>query len=98
MEVLITAGEARRLVNNLLNAPIAPGKYSHFINVGTDHILNALDQNYFRGQLADGIGCFKYLRGRLRKWQNPVYKQLGEQSERTRCGHSYRDRRCRLPL
>lgn len=63
MDIAITASEARRLVNNLLNAPIAPGKYSHFINVGTDHILDALDQNYFRGQLADGVGCFKYLEG-----------------------------------
>lgn len=63
MEMLLDANDARRLVRNLLNAPIAPGKYSHFINVGTDHILDALDQNYFRGALADGIGCFKYLEG-----------------------------------
>jgi hypothetical protein len=63
MDIAITASDARRLVRNLLNAPIAPGKDSHFINVGTDHILDALDQNYFRGELADGIGCFKYLEG-----------------------------------
>jgi len=63
VEMLLDANDARRLVRNLLNAPIAPGKYSHFINVGTDHILDALDQNYFRGALADGIGCFKYLEG-----------------------------------
>ncbi|HJU19745.1 MAG TPA: BREX system ATP-binding domain-containing protein [Stellaceae bacterium] len=63
MEITITKSDAHRLVKTLLNAPIAPGKYSHFINVGTDHILDALDQNYFRGELADGIGCFKYLEG-----------------------------------
>lgn len=63
MEVAITPADARRLVSKLLNAPIAPGNYSHFINVGTDHILDALDENYFRGELADGIGCFKYLEG-----------------------------------
>lgn len=63
MDIAIDKGDARRLVNTLLNAPIAPGRYSHFINVGTDHILDALDQNYFRGELADGIGCFKYLEG-----------------------------------
>lgn len=63
MDVLISPIDARRLVSTLLNSPIAPGKYSHFINVGTDHILDALDQNYFRGELADGIGCFKYLEG-----------------------------------
>ncbi|MGB6561245.1 MAG: BREX system ATP-binding domain-containing protein [Candidatus Binataceae bacterium] len=63
MEVAISKGDATRLVNKLLNSPIAPDKYSHFINVGTDDILDALDQNYFRGELADGIGCFKYLEG-----------------------------------
>ena len=63
MEVAITPTDARRLVGRLLGAPIAPGNYSHFINVGTDHILDALDENYFRGELADGIGCFKYLEG-----------------------------------
>lgn len=63
MEVAINKVDAKRVVNRLLNAPIAPGEYSHFLNVGTDHILDALDQNYFRGELADGIGCFKYLEG-----------------------------------
>jgi hypothetical protein len=63
LDIAISKGDANRLVKTLLNSPIAPGKYSHFINVGTDHILDALDQNYFRGELADGIGCFKYLEG-----------------------------------
>lgn len=63
MDIAISKGDAHRVVRTLLGAPIAPGKYSHFINVGTDHILDALDQNYFRGDLADGIGCFKYLEG-----------------------------------
>ena len=63
MEVAISKIDAKRLASGLLNSPIAPGKYSHFINVGTDHILDALDYNYFRGELADGIGCFKYLEG-----------------------------------
>lgn len=63
MDILINKGDARRVVSGLLNSPIAPGRYSHFMNVGTDHILDALDHNYFRGELADGIGCFKYLEG-----------------------------------
>ncbi|MER8428530.1 BREX system ATP-binding domain-containing protein [Mesorhizobium sp. M0633] len=63
MEVAINKIDAKHLVKGLLNSPIAPGKYSHFINVGTDHILDALDHNYFRGDLAEGIGCFKYLEG-----------------------------------
>lgn len=63
MAVAIDRGDAQRLLRLLMNSPIAPGKYSYFINVGTDCILDALDQNYFRGQLADGLGCFKYLEG-----------------------------------
>ena len=63
MDIVVNPIDARRLVSQLLNSPIAPGKYSHIMNVGTDYILDALDQNYFRGELADGIGCFKYLEG-----------------------------------
>lgn len=63
MNVAINTTDARRLLNALMNSPIAPGRYSYFINVGTDHILDALDHNYFRGQLAEGLGCFKYLEG-----------------------------------
>jgi hypothetical protein len=63
LEVAINKGDATRVMRKLLSSPIAPGEYSHFINVGTDHILDALDQNYFRGELADGLGCFKYLEG-----------------------------------
>jgi len=61
--ILIDKSDAKRLIQKLLNAPIAPGRDSYFINVGTEPIINALDQNYFRGDLADGIGCFKYLEG-----------------------------------
>lgn len=63
MEVAISKGDATRVVRKLLSSPIAPGGYSHFINVGTEHIIDALDHNYFRGELADGLGCFKYLEG-----------------------------------
>ena len=63
MTILIDKSDAKRLIQKLLNAPIAPGRDSYFINVGTEPIINALDQNYFRGDLADGIGCFKYLEG-----------------------------------
>ena len=63
MTILIDKSDAKRLIQKLLNAPIAPGRDSYFINVGTEPIIDALDQNYFRGDLADGIGCFKYLEG-----------------------------------
>src|ERR1700680_1759969 len=59
----VNSVDARRIIAKLLNAPIAPGHYSHVINVGTDNMLDALEENYFRGQLADGLGCFKYLEG-----------------------------------
>lgn len=63
MTILIDKSDAKRLIQKLLNAPIAPGRDSYFINVGTESIIDALDRNYFRGDLADGIGCFKYLEG-----------------------------------
>jgi hypothetical protein len=63
LNIGISPGDAKHLARVLLNNPIAPGRYSRFINAGTEDILDALDLNYFRGQLADGIGCFKYLEG-----------------------------------
>lgn len=63
MDIAISKADALRLIKKLLNAPIAPDRYSHFINVGTGDIIDALDQNYFRGELAEGLGCFKYLEG-----------------------------------
>lgn len=63
MPDLIDRGEARRIRQMLLNSPHAPGVYSHFINVGTNNILDVLEKNYFETSLADGISCFKYLQG-----------------------------------
>ncbi len=63
MNISISRPDAQNVITQLLNSPIAPGAYSHFINVGTDPILNSLETNYFRGALADGISCFKYLEG-----------------------------------
>jgi hypothetical protein len=62
-EDLIDKNEAQRIRMMLLNSPHAPGVYSHFINVGTNDILDILDRNYFEGALAEGISCFKYLQG-----------------------------------
>lgn len=80
MDIAITKGEAHRLVRTLLNAPIAPGRYSHFINAGTKHILDALDQNYFRGELADGIGCFKYLEGHYGSGKTQFIQSLAQRA------------------
>jgi hypothetical protein len=63
MTVEVTSQQARKIRNQLLNAPVAPGFYSYLINVGTVGILEALEENYFHGELADGIGCFKFVEG-----------------------------------
>lgn len=63
MPDLIDRTEAQRIRIMLLNSPHAPGVYSHFINVGTNNILDVLEKNYFQNALSDGISCFKYLQG-----------------------------------
>ena len=64
MNSKISQSEARNLATKLQQAPVAPGRgYSHLINVGTEHILDSLEENYFNFALEEGIGCFKYLEG-----------------------------------
>ncbi|MQM31193.1 MAG: hypothetical protein CRU78_11985 [Candidatus Accumulibacter phosphatis] len=59
----IDRDEARRIRANLLDAPLAPGGYSHFINAGTDWVLDILEREYFKQRLPANAGCFKYLQG-----------------------------------
>ncbi|WP_299161015.1 BREX system ATP-binding domain-containing protein [Accumulibacter sp.] len=59
----IDKDEAQRICSILLSAPLAPGGYSHFINVGTDWVLDILEREYFRQRLPAGAACFKYLQG-----------------------------------
>jgi hypothetical protein len=59
----IDRDEAERIKANLLGAPLAPGGYSHFINAGTDWILDILEKEYFKQRLPTGTACFKYLEG-----------------------------------
>src|SRR5581483_9270486 len=63
MNADIAPQQARRLKSSLMNAPVAPGGLAPVINVGTDAILDVLEQHYFLRDLADGISCFKYLEG-----------------------------------
>ena len=77
----LTRTEARRLVNKLSNAPIAPGQYSHLINVGTENVLDTLDDNYFKDELADGIGCFKYLEGDYGSGKTQFIYSLAERAK-----------------
>ena len=63
MDESISKKDARKLWRKLCNSPIAPGREAWIINVGTNPILDSLEKNYFCGDLADGLGTFKYLEG-----------------------------------
>ena len=81
--------EAIRIRAHLVANPVAPGVYSHFINVGTNKIIDTLEQNYFVNEMPLGISCFKYLQGyygsgktqfinslAARAWQNNVVTSI----------------------
>jgi len=81
--------EAIRIRAQLIANPVAPGVYSHFINVGTNNIIDTLEENYFRTEMPLGISCFKYLQGyygsgktqfinslAARAWQNNVVSSI----------------------
>ena len=44
-------------------APIAPGYLAPLINVGTDQILDVLEEQYLKEALVEGVSSFKYLEG-----------------------------------
>ncbi|MGD9976163.1 MAG: BREX system ATP-binding domain-containing protein [Desulfatirhabdiaceae bacterium] len=81
--------EAIRISTKLQANPVAPGVYSHFINVGTNSIIDALENHYFRGAMSVGISSFKYLQGyygsgktqfihslAARAWQNSIVTSI----------------------
>jgi hypothetical protein len=64
MVIDMTPNYARQLRARLMNAPVAPGgELAAAINVGTDRLLDVLEEQYFARELAEGISCFKYLEG-----------------------------------
>ena len=63
MTVEISKINAKRIRNKLMNFAVAPGQFAHFINAGTEEILNVLEKEYFQEELVEGISCFKYLEG-----------------------------------
>ena len=63
MPAEMSRSKAYQVRQQLLNSPVAPGTYSHFINAGTENLLNILEKNYFTSDLAEGISCFKYVEG-----------------------------------
>jgi hypothetical protein len=59
----LTPQQARLLKSRLIAAPVAPGHLAHLINVGTDRILDVLEDQYFKEELSEGVSSFKYLEG-----------------------------------
>jgi hypothetical protein len=60
MTTPFSAPEATLIFENLSNAPTPPGGYAHFINVGTDFLLDIIEKRYFEEQLSKGLGsCLK---------------------------------------
>jgi len=84
--MLLDKSEAKSICSKLLSNPVAPGLYSHLINVGTNSIINTLENNYFK---EDGVPSFKYLQGyygsgktqfinslAARAWQNNIVTSI----------------------
>jgi len=82
MPIDISQNQAQFIKQQLLNFPVAPGVYSHFINAGTDRILDILEENYFRSELAQGISCFKYLQGDYGTGKTQFINCLAERAHR----------------
>lgn len=72
--------DAKRIRNKLLNAPVAPGGYAHFLNAGTEKILSILEENYFQEELPEGISCFKYLEGDYGSGKTQFIHSLAERA------------------
>jgi len=77
-----SAPEARLIFQNLSNAPTPPGGYAHFINVGTDHLLDIIERQYFASQLGQGLGSFKYLQAGYGGGKTQFILSLAERAQR----------------
>ena len=82
MTLSFSKPEAVEILEKLSNAPIAPGGYAHFINVGTDPLLDILEEYYFREQLAKGLGSFKYLQAGYGGGKTQFILSLAERAQR----------------
>lgn len=78
----LTRQDASRLKSKLMNAPVAPGLLSPFINVGTDHLLDVLEDQYFKHELAEGISCFRYLEGDYGSGKSQFIQCLADRAHR----------------
>jgi len=82
MKTEFSAPEAMVILEKLSNAPTAPGGYAHFINVGTDPLLDVLEERYFRDQLSKGLGSFKYLQAGYGGGKTQFILSLAERAQR----------------
>lgn len=82
MTLSFSKPEAVEILEKLSNAPIAPGGYAHFINVGTDPLLDILEEYYFREQLAKGLGSFKYQQAGYGGGKTQFILSLAERAQR----------------
>lgn len=78
----MTRSYAQRIKSQLLNSPVAPGVYSHFINAGTEQVLEVLEDEYFKSDLAEGISCFKYVEGDYGTGKTQFINCLAERARR----------------
>jgi hypothetical protein len=77
-----SAPEANLIFENLSNAPTPPGGYAHFINVGTDDLLDIIEKRYFQDQLSKGLGSFKYLQAGYGGGKTQFILSLAERAQR----------------
>ena len=82
MSVKFDASDAKVILDKLSNAPIAPGGYAHFIHVGTGPLLDVLEKRYFRDQMGQGIGSFKYLQAGYGGGKTQFILSLAERAQR----------------
>jgi hypothetical protein len=82
MSMKFSAPEATVILEKLSNAPTAPGGYAHFINVGTDPLLDILEHNYFQKQLSNGLGSFKYLQADYGGGKTQFILSLAQRAQR----------------
>ena len=80
MTVEISKANAKRIRSQLMNFAVAPGQFAHFINAGTDGILEVLEREYFQEELVEGISCFKYLEGDYGSGKTQFIHSLAERA------------------
>lgn len=84
MSAKLDPSDAIVILQKLSNAPTPPGGYAHFINVGTDDLLDTLENQYFKDQLGNGLGTFKYLQAGYGGGKTQFILSLAQRAQRNR--------------